>query len=275
MTKYKGQFPSVYEITDYGQRIGNEANRLAYPNNPKVAQYIYRNKKGKPIKKDGKYVYGHPTPQFKSTMNAVTKGFHFWNAWSRVGASCDVFVGTCVRAVYNREFPLGLWKQLRWMKTHPDFVEVKDHTNLQDGDIIIYKKAIAGRHGHICIYYNGKIKEASAKHFYGRTTDQVANRLSAKGKKYVYVFRIKDGKKYCPLEKGMTGDEVKRLQRYLNWYFKGDDDLKPLKVDGIFGSITKGYVKAMQVEFNKQGKLKVIDGVAGTKTLAVMKGVSK
>lgn len=255
MTKYKGQFPSVYHITDYGQRIGNEANRLAYPNNPKVAQYPS----------------GHATPQFKSTMSAVTKGVKFWNAWSRVGASCDVFVGTCVRAVYNRDFPVGLWKQLRRMENHPDFEKVKDHSKLQDGDIIIYKKKIAGRHGHICIYYNGKIKEASAKHYYGRTTDQVKNRLSTKGKKYVYVFRVKDGKKYCPLEKGMTGDEVKKLQRYLNWYFKGDDDLKPLKVDGIFGSITNGRVKLMQ---NQLGGLK-IDGVVGVKTLAKMKGVSR
>ena len=252
--KYRGTYPSIYDITDYGQRIGNEANRLAYPNNPKVAQYPK----------------GHATPQFRSTMRAVTKGFKFWNAWSKVGASCDVFVGVCVRAVYNRSFPLGLWKQLKYMQTHSDFELIKDHSNLQDGDIIIYRKNIAGKHGHICMYYGGKIKEASAKHYFGRTTDKVQNRLSKKGKKYVYVFRVKNGQRYCPLEKGVTGNEVKKLQKYLNWYFENDKDLKPLKVDGIFGSLTSGRVKL----FQNQQSLK-IDGVVGKQTLAKMKGVSK
>lgn len=253
--KYRGEYPSVYNIIDYGQKIGNEANKLAYPNNPKVAQYPS----------------GHPTPQFKSTMDVVCKDVHFWNAWSRKGASCDVFVGTCVRASYNINFPVGLWKQLKFMQSHADFVEVKaTASTLQDGDIIIYRKNIAGVHGHICIHYGGKIKEASAKHYYGRTTDQVKNRLDTKGKKYVKVFRVKDGKTYAPLKKGSKGDEVKKLQKYLNWYFKSDDELKPLKVDGDFGAITTGRVKLMQ----RQLKL-AVDGLVGTKTLEAMKGVSK
>jgi hypothetical protein len=249
MSKYSGQFPSVYKITDYGQKIGNEANRLAYPNNPKVAQYPG----------------GHATPQFKSTMSAVTQGFHFWNAWSKVGASCDVFSGTCIRSVYNREFPLGLWKQLKYMQGHADFVLIKDHSKLQDGDIILYKKDKLGNHGHICIHYKGKIKEASAKHYFGRTTNQLANRLSTKGKKYVYVFRVKDGKVYTPLKQGSRGEEVKKLQSYLNWYLGSK-----LKIDGDFGPVTNAKVKLMQ---NQMG-LK-IDGIVGTKTLAKMKEANK
>ena len=112
MSKYTGQYPAVYKITDYGQKLGNEANRLAYPNNPKVAQYPS----------------GHATPQFKSTMNAVFKGFKFWNAWSKVGASCDVFVSTCIRSVYDKTCPAGLWKILKYMESphlrrdlRPDF----------------------------------------------------------------------------------------------------------------------------------------------------------
>ena len=254
MSKYSGQYPSVYNITDYGQKIGNEANRLAYPNNPKAAQYPS----------------GHATPQFRSTMNAVCKGVKFWNAWSKVGASCDVFVGTCIRSVYDRNIPVGLWKILKYMNAHTDFQKIADHSKLQDGDIIIYRKAQVGNHGHICIYYGGKIKEASAKHYFGRTTDQVANRLSTKGKKWVYVFRVKDKKVYAPLKKGSRGDEVKKLQRYLNWYFKTDTELKALKVDGEFGSITNGRVKLFQNQQNL-----AIDGVVGKLTVAKMKEVSK
>lgn len=253
--KYKGEFPSIYEIIDYGQRIGNEANRLAYSNNPKCAQYPK----------------GRPTQAFKETFKKVFKGFRFWNAWSKVGASCDVFVGTCIRSAYDRNMEAGLWKIKRYMDSHVDYVRVNATADtLQDGDIIIYKKKMAGRHGHICIYYKGKIKEASARHYYGRTTDQVKNRLSTAGKKYVHVYRVKNGRKYCPLEKGVTGSEVKKLQKYLNWYFKNDEDLTQLKEDGIFGPITKGRVKL----FQRQQKLSV-DGVVGPKTLTGMKGVSR
>ena len=149
-------------------------------------------------------------------------------------------------------------------------VKVKVNVNtLQDGDIIIYRKNKAGLHGHICIYYKGKIKEASAKHFFGRTTDMVKNRLDTTGKKYVYVFRVKDGQTYTPLKKGSQGQEVIRLQNYLNWFWSTDikkNKKKILKVDGDFGKLTEARVKATQ------NSLKVSqDGVVGKITLEKMK----
>lgn len=258
MSNYTGQYPSVYKIVDYGQKIGDMANKLAYPNNPKVAQYPS----------------GHATEAFKTTFAKVFKGFKFWNAWSKVGASCDVFTATCVRAAYDKNIPAGLWKILRYMESHANYVKVKATVNtLQDGDIIIYKKNKVGRHGHICIYYKGKIKEASAKHYFGRTTDMVANRLSTAGKKYVYVFRVKNGETYNPIKKGSQGQEVIRLQNYLNWFWTKDIKSKKkkiLKVDGDFGKLTDARVKAMQ------NALKVKqDGVVGKITLAKMKEASR
>lgn len=255
MTKYKGTYPSAYTTIDYGQKIGYEANRLAYTNNPKSAQYPS----------------GKPTAAFKTTFAKVFKGFKFWNAWSKVGASCDVFVGTCIRSAYDSKCPAGLWKIEAHMKKRADYVQVKATADtLQDGDIIIYRKTpTLPKRGHICIYYKGKIKEASAKNYYGRTTDKVAARLSTSGKKYVHVYRVKDGKKYNPLKLNSSGTQVKRLQTYLNWYFAKDTDLKALKVDGDFGPITAKRVKLLQKRLGL-----VQDGIVGNKTLAKMKEVS-
>ena len=90
------------------------------------------------------------------------------------------------------------------------------------------------------------------------------------GKKSLTIYRVVNQKKYTPLKKGSKGDEVKKLQKYLNWYFKGSKDLKALKIDGDFGPITKRRVEIMQ----KQLKT-TVDGVIGTKTLQAMKQKSK
>ena len=255
MGKYTGTFPNIYEVIDYGQKIGEEANRLAYPNNPKIAQYPG----------------GKPTPQFKSTLSAVSKNVKFWNAWSRLGASCDVFTGTCVRAVYDKNCPLSLSHIEKYMSSKPEYVRVNvTPETIQDGDIILYRKNLLGWHGHVCIHYKGKVKEAGAHKYYGRTANALKNRLSLDGKKWVHVYRVKNSKIYTPLKRDSRGLEVKRLQKFLNWYFADDKDLSPLKVDGIFGPLTTGRVKLLQNTFGI-----VIDGIVGVKTLAKMKEVKK
>ena len=250
MTKYEGAFPVVERKIDTGKKVGEEANKLAYKTNSSKANYP----KGK------------PTEAFKRAMAKVFKGFHFWNAWSKVGASCDVFVGVCVRSAgVDKKFPAGLWKQLKYMQKHLLRVE-PEKTHIQNGDIFIYRKDKAGKHGHIGIFYDGKVKEASAHHFYGKTTDTMSERLSKKGKKYVYVFRFKDSTSYVPLKNGSKGEDVERLQKYINWYY----GKSVLKVDGIFGKLTEAKVKFMQ----KALGLKV-DGIVGKLTLAKMKEVKR
>ena len=253
MTKYTGSYPSIYKVIDNGQKIGDKANELAYPNNPKVAQYPS----------------GHATEAFQKAQKKVYKG-KYWSDASRRGASCDVFTGISVRASgIDPNIPVGLWKIQRYMYAHPEiYTKYTNMTKdkLQDGDIIIYRKAVVGLHGHICIYYKGKIKEASAKHFFGRTTNMVDTRLSKVGKKYVHVYRVKDAQMYTPLQKGSKGSEVEKLQKYINWYFGKDT----LKVDGIFGSLTLTQVKLLQ----KKLKTKQ-DGIVGKTTLAKMKAAQK
>lgn len=247
MTRYKGDFPVVEFTINRRKKVADKAYELAYQTNTSKANYPN----------------GKPTKKFKETKDKVFRNYHFWSKASKAGASCDVFVGTVVRASVDSKFPAGLWKQLAYMQKSKIMVKTNDP---QSGDIFIYRKDKKGKHGHIGIIYGGKVKEASANNFWGKTTDTLKSRLSHSGKKYVYVYRFVDGKTYKPLKKGSEGEQVKRLQKYINWYVGRD----VLKVDGIFGSITEAQTKAMQ----KRLKLKA-DGIVGKLTIAKMKEVKR
>ena len=251
MMKYSGEFPVIETTINRSKKVADMAYKLAYQTNTSKANYPN----------------GKPTVAFKNAKEKVFKNFHFWSKASKAGASCDVFVGTVVRASgVDTKFPAGLWKQLKYMEKSGIMVKTNDP---QSGDIFIYKKDKAGRHGHIGIIYNNKVKEASANNFYGKTTDTLKTRLSINGKKYVYVFHFKDEVIYKPLKKGSEGKEVEKLQRYLNWYFADQINkgkMKSLKIDGIFGKLTLARVKLLQ-----QGLKLQQDGVVGKLTLKAMK----
>jgi len=165
--------------------------------------------------------------------------------------------------------PLGLWKQLKYMNAHPEAYRKVSPANAQPGDIGHYTKKGVKRRGHIFIVGEGnKIKEASAGNWAFSTTSAHNARFDMNNKSRLTIFRVVNQQKYTPLKQGSKGEEVKKLQKYLNWYFKGDKNLKALKVDGDFGPITKARVERMQK------KLKVtVDGIVGTKTLKAMQQV--
>ena len=68
------------------------------------------------------------------------------------------------------------------------------------------------------------------------------------------------------LKKGSRGEQVTRVQAYINWYF----GKRCLSTDGIFGDTTESYVKQLQKAF-KQSQ----DGVVGPTTIANMKKTTK
>lgn len=59
------------------------------------------------------------------------------------------------------------------------------------------------------------------------------------------------------LRRGSQGDDVKYLQKLLNYYLASN----PLKIDGIFGAKTEVAVKEVQEIFGLQA-----DGIVGSKT---------
>ena len=91
----------------------------------------------------------------------------------------------------DKKFPRGLSSQIKYLPKSKKFEQVKNPTvkTLQDGDIIIYKRDDGG--GHICMYVGGKIKQASLKNWYGRTTNTASGVLTTKGRQWVKVYRAK------------------------------------------------------------------------------------
>ena len=59
----------------------------------------------------------------------------------------------------------------------------------KDGDIISINWS--GNKWHWCMVYQGKVLEASLGGFYPKTANNLASRLSPKGKKSVVVYRAK------------------------------------------------------------------------------------
>ena len=158
-----------------GDKIAKCANEYAYVSNTKKADY------------DG----GSPKSEYKKALDKAYPNRSKWGAAPKKGASCDVFVGTCVRnAGVDKEFPRGLDEQIIYLPKASKFKEVTVNENtVQDGDIIVYAKKGGG--AHICIAYKGKIKEAGYKHYYPKTTNYLKARLSKPGKKWLKVYRAK------------------------------------------------------------------------------------
>jgi len=171
---------STPSIKSNGQKLGEKANELAYPTAPAEA----------------KYPSGHATAAYKAALDKVFPNRSSWGKSSRLGASCDVFVGTCVRASgIDPNFPRGLSEQQPYLAKSDKFDCVLNLTSrdlkaseLRNGDIITYKKTSGG--GHICIWFNGKLKHAALSKWYGRTSSE-GSRFQISGKKYIKVYRVR------------------------------------------------------------------------------------
>ncbi len=140
---------------------------------------------------DADYPSGAPKKAYKEALAKVYPNHSKWGTAPSKGASCDVFVGTCIRSAgVDKDFPRGLDEQIDYLKKSDKFKAVSVTTKTaKDGDIIVYAKNGGG--AHICIVYDGKIKEAGYKHYYPKTTNYLKQRLSKSGKKWLKVYRAK------------------------------------------------------------------------------------
>lgn len=250
---YSGAYPSIKVTLKGSDVLAQKANEYAYPYTTDKAE-----------KAKSKYPSGKPTKAYKEALDSLPYSEHKWDAGARSGANCDVFVWVGVlKGGIDKNFPSGLWRQLDYMLEH--WKQVKTSEALP-GDVYTYIKNTKEKKGHTGICYsNGYVKEASHETYYPRTNKALKTRLSMKGKKKVYVFRPPNVTRNY-LCKGDSGDEIKKLQAYLNWY----DPNNKLSVDGKFGNATDKAVKAMQ----KALKL-TDDGMVGAKTIEAMKKVKK
>lgn len=237
---YSGEFPNIK--ISRGKDIINEADKFCYPLGTD--------------EKEWKYKTGKPKAAYKAALKK------FMNKTAKVCLSdCGYFVSTCVRAAgidakfnalaWSNKIPSNMKVVLKGKAVPNDF--------LQSGDIVRYKKT-EGQ--HVLIYYgNGCVAEA------GR---EVRFPVIRKTKKYnadnVKKSTLQVIRCYTTsLSKGCAGPEVKKLQKFLNWYggYK-------LDVDGGFGEKTEEAVK----KFQKATGL-TVDGLFGPASLAKAKEIKK
>lgn len=188
----KGDVRQVYTCTVSAEKTAKKttATPKASANGKKIAKMATKLAYGSKTAL-GKYPNGKPDPDYKSALNKVYPNRDNWGKAPKKGASCDVFVGTTVRAAgIDSKFPRGLASQVKYLEKSKKFERVKNPTvkNVVDGDIIQYAKDGGG---HTCIVVGGKIKEASYQHWYGITTNSLKSRLSTSGKRWLRVYRAK------------------------------------------------------------------------------------
>lgn len=137
------------------QRIVEMAKACAWPAGTAASKY--------------RYPGGSATDAFKAAIKKAYPDRSSWGKQTRAGASCDVFVGTVIRASgIDPKFPRGLdgvEKHCDGSKYWQTIKGVTKMSQLKAGDVIfqLYK----GGGGHIFIYFgDGKIANA---HYNGKT----------------------------------------------------------------------------------------------------------
>lgn len=252
-TPGKKSYPGNYPNVDRVQMLIDEAIRLAWPVGTASSKYKWKG--------------GSATAAFTKALDKVYPEHNSWGEAPSRGCSCDVFVGTIVRSSgIDTKFPRGLDEQETY-KPSGMFKYVLGNADMYKqsiyGDIIWYD--YSGPGGHVLIRGKDCIYQAGYQSTYGHTTSGHGEIKDVEPK--VIIFRPRQY-----LEKGDTGINITRLQKYLNWYTNGEFFKKCGDPDGNYGSNTLKYVKKMQTDFFGA---KEADGKVGPKTIAKMKAVKK
>lgn len=243
---YTGTFPNLSNLAP--ELVYQTAVELAWPYGTKTSKYKYPN--------------GSPTSAFKKAIDKAYPNRSGWSDRPKKGASCDVFVGTVVRASgHDGSFPRGLSDVAGHIKKKPNLwktINKPKKSELKAGDIVVWETSSAG---HIFVY-TGNNREAEANHN-GKKFGHISKLyIPSSPKKYV-VYRPIGGRRY--LTQGDTCLQVVYLQRFLNWCL----DIK-LKDDGGFGPKTAEAVRAYQKKYALTP-----DGVFGEASLAKAKTIKK
>lgn len=163
-----------------GEKISDKAKQLAWPYGTDKDKY--------------RYPSGSATAAFKAAIEKAYPDRRGWGKQTMAGASCDVFVGTCVRACgVDPKFPRGLDGVEKHCKNSDKWQTIKGITKenqLKPGDVIF--QLFNGGGGHIFIYLgNGKIANA---HYVGKTygiTQNFSSTTSPSKCKTYNVYRAK------------------------------------------------------------------------------------
>lgn len=185
---YAVNAPYMGNAMHYEAHKAVEAPAKKKTNGDKIAEkaweFAYHSSKDK----NAKYPSGKPKPMYTKALDKYFGKVRKWSMPARKGASCDVFVATCIRMAGLGDAPRGMGRS--WLDKSKNFKVVKVTANTaKDGDIV----SIIWKNGnpHWCLVYKGYILEASYGGWYPKRTNTLASRLSKSGKSSVKVYRAK------------------------------------------------------------------------------------
>ena len=220
--------------------------------------------------------YAYKTGSAKASYKTALK--KFLGETAKISLSdCGYFVSTCVRAAGISSSFLALKGVKDEFPSVPSTMSIVHRGaigdfSLQAGDIIRYKKT-SGQHT-LMYFGDGKIAEAGREHQFPAIEKDTKkyNKSNVKAST-LQVIRANPITKTVTrnyLQRGDSGEEVKKLQRYINWFFREKYSKDVLTVDGKYGAKTEAYCKLMQSDLGFTD----CDGFVGPKTIEAMKGWS-
>ena len=165
--KLSESFTVVTVSANYPKKIAEKAIELAWPVGTDSSVYLYKTKKTTTTddgEKKTTTIKGSATEAFNTAFDTVFPTHSSWKGtYTKVGADCGVFVATVIRDCgYDAYFPYSLTgtdtmftylenDTKNWMRVSYS----GDDSQLQNGDIIIYKKDSGGQHVLIYTRING------------------------------------------------------------------------------------------------------------------------
>lgn len=255
---YDGEYPSTTvkttETVEQGSKIVDKAKTYAWPAGTASSKYSYSKGSAKAAYKTALKNYMGKTAKISQT-------------------DCGYFVSTCVRSSGISSSFLALPGSYK--NAYPavpgtmNIVSKGSIGTLKAGDVIRYRKS-SGQHTVIYIG-DGKIAHASRKNAFPRISSTKPWNNSNVKKDTIQVIRANPVSKTVTrsyLQRGDSGEEIKKLQKYINWFFHNKYGKDVLTVDGKYGVNTENYAKLMQSELG----FKDCDGLIGPKTVEAMKG---
>ena len=264
---YDGEYPNpnVTVTVEHpnSERVAEMAKALAWPDGTASSKYAYKG--------------GSPTAAFKKALDKVFPKHSKWGKAASKGASCDVFAATVMNSTgIVTNMPRGYDEQKKYTNANLSKItrnNVKPLSIAKSGDMILYTKNASGSSRHVIILGNGVIYEAQYEKTYGHVNTSTSKINTSRPK--VIIFRAKGTYKTTTtrsyLMRGDKGDEVKKLQQYINWFFRNKYGKDVLSVDGKFGANTQNYCKLMQSDLGFSDA----DGLVGPKTVEAMKSYKK
>lgn len=259
---YTGEYPNTTvkttETVERGSEIVAKAKEYAYPLGTASSEYAYKT--------------GSALPAYKTALKK------YMNKSAKVSQTdCGYFSSTCVRASgIASDFlclPANGTKPYPSLPSTMSIVSKGSVGTLKAGDIIRWQKT--NGHQHTVVYIgNGVIAHASREHAFPRMAKSTPWTASNTKTSTLQVLRAKPIEKEVErtyLKQGDSGEEVKKLQQYINWFFHDKYNKDVIAEDGKFGPATQNYTKLMQSELGFTDA----DGLVGGKTIEAMKAYKK